>query len=65
METSKPSPRQGGDAQALEVEIELEHAIAYTTVPNALHYHPNGVNYIHTVSCHVLINVLWQQFCLR
>jgi hypothetical protein len=40
----------GNNAAGLPpVEVELEHAIAYTPTQGGLHYHPNGRNYLTTV----------------
>jgi hypothetical protein len=57
-EVNLPAPIPS--STAAPVELELEHAVAYSVVPNTLHFHPNGVNYVHTVSLSVLVVCPWQ-----
>lgn len=37
------------------MEIELEKALSFTGLPNSVHMHPNGVNYIYPSGCSVVV----------
>ena len=55
MESEGVSAGVGVGSNSSGVEIELEHAIAFSGIPDTLHYHPDGKSFVHAAGSAVVI----------
>ena len=49
LQPSTPTVANKSTAGDPVVELELDHAVAFSTIKDTLIYHPNGINYIYPV----------------